>query len=132
MTEPTVQQKATLWLAIVFVLGTALGGVLGYAFAYRTYASAPQVISAEARREERRQRMSRDVGLDADQQKQVKLILDQSQVEYKGLHAVMDPQIEAVRQKTRDKIRALLTADQQPKFEEFLRKLDEERKRAAQ
>jgi len=132
MTARTVQQKATLWLAIVFVLGAALGGVLGYAFAHRTYASAPPVMSAEARREERRERMTRDVGLNAEQQKHVKAILDQSQVEYKSLHAVMDPQIEAVRQKTRDKIRALLTADQKPKFEEFLRKLDEERKRAAQ
>jgi Spy/CpxP family protein refolding chaperone len=132
MTAPTVQQKATLWLAIVFVLGAALGGVLGYAFAHRTYASAPPVMTAEAKRQERRERMTRDVGLNAEQQKQVKAILDQSQVEYKALHAVMDPQIEAVRQKTRDKIRALLTADQQPKFEEFLRKLDEERKRAAQ
>jgi hypothetical protein len=41
----------------------------------------------------------------------------------------MDPQIEAVRQKTREKIRAVLTEDQKPKFAEFLRKMDEERKR---
>jgi hypothetical protein len=41
----------------------------------------------------------------------------------------MDPQIEAVRQKTREKIRAVLTEDQKPKFSEFLRKMDEERKR---
>jgi hypothetical protein len=45
------------------------------------------------------------------------------------MHAVMDPQVEAVRQKTRDKIRGLLSEDQKPKFEEFLRKLDNERKR---
>jgi hypothetical protein len=30
MTEPNIRQKATLWLATVFVLGAALGGVLGY------------------------------------------------------------------------------------------------------
>jgi hypothetical protein len=45
------------------------------------------------------------------------------------VHKVTDPQIEAVRQKTRDKIRAVLTDDQKPKFEQFLRQLDEERKR---
>jgi Spy/CpxP family protein refolding chaperone len=33
------------------------------------------------------------------------------------------------RQKSRDQIRALLTPEQKPKLEEFLKRLDEERKR---
>lgn len=129
MTEPTIRQKATLWLALVFVLGIALGGVLGYAFAHRSYAAT--VLSAEARRAQRRAQMASEVNLTPEQQQQAAAILDQAQKEYKTVHDVMDPQIEAVRQKTRDKIRALLTDDQKPKFEEFLRKLDAERKNAA-
>jgi esterase/lipase len=129
MTEPTIRQKATLWLAIVFVLGAALGGVLGYAFAHRSYAAEPTVLSPEARRAQRREKLTHDVGLNPDQQKQVGAILDLAQGEYKAVHDVMDPQLEAVRQRTRNKIRALLTDDQKPKFEEFLRKLDEDRKR---
>jgi hypothetical protein len=132
MTEPTVQQKATLWLAIVFVLGSALGGVFGYYFAHRSYASEHTVLSAEARRAQRREKLTREVELTPDQQKQVIAILDQSQVEYKAIHEVMDPRIESVRQKTRDQIRGLLSADQKPKFEEFLRQIDEERKRTGQ
>jgi len=129
MTESTIRQKATLWLAIVFVLGAALGGVLGYAFAHRSYASEPTVLSPEARRAQRREKLAHDVGLNPDQQKQIGAILDQAQGEYKAVHEVTDPQLEAVRQRTRNKIRALLTDDQKPKFEEFLHKLDEERKR---
>jgi Spy/CpxP family protein refolding chaperone len=132
MTESTVRQKATLWLAIVFVLGAALGGVLGYAFAHRTYASAPVPMSAEARKAQKREQLTREVGLSAEQQQQVVAILDAAQVEYKSVHAVMDPQMDAIRQKSRDKIRALMTPEQKPKLEEFLRKLDEERKRANQ
>lgn len=132
MTEPSVRQKASLWLATVFVLGAALGGVLGYAFAHRSYASEPSVMSAEAKRAQRREQLIREVGLDADQQKQAIAILDESQKDYKAVHTVMDPQIEAVRQKTREKIRALLTAEQKPKFETFLQRLDAERKRARQ
>jgi esterase/lipase len=132
MTNPTIQQKATVWLAIVFVLGAALGGVFGYYFAHRSYASERTVLSAEARRAQRREKLTREVQLTPDQQKQVIAILDQSQVEYKAIHDVMDPRIEAVRQKTRDQIRGLLSADQKPKFEEFLRRMDEERKRAGQ
>ena len=129
MTDATIRQKATLWLAIVFILGAALGGVLGYAFAHRTYAAAP-MLSAGAKHAQRREQLTREVELNAEQQKQAGAILDQAQNEYKAVHDVMDPQIESVRQKTRDKIRALLTADQKPKFEEFLRKLDQERKLA--
>jgi Spy/CpxP family protein refolding chaperone len=132
MTETSIRQKATLWLAIVFVLGAALGGVLGYAFAHRSYAAEPSLLSAEAKRAQRRAQMTREVGLDPQQQQQIGAILDQAQDEYKAVHAAMDPQIEAVRRKNRDKIRLLLKADQKPKFEEFLRNLDAERKRAGQ
>lgn len=121
MTEPTVQQKATLWLAIVFVLGAALGGVFGYYFAHRSYASERVSLSPEAKRAQHREKLTRDVQLTPDQQKQVIAILDQSQVEYKAIH-----------EKTRDQIRSLLRADQKPKFEEFLRQLDGERKRMGQ
>jgi hypothetical protein len=62
----------------------------------------------------------------------VAAILDQAQVEYKAVHDVMEPQIDAIRQKNRDKIRALMTPEQKPKLEEFLRKLDDERKRNSQ
>jgi esterase/lipase len=130
MSEPTVQQKATLWLAVIFVLGAALGGVFGYYFAHRSYASERKPMSAEAKRAQRREKLTRDVQLTPDQQKQVIAILDQSQVEYKSIHDVMDPRIESVRRKTRDQIRGLLSAEQKPRFEQFLRQLDEERKRA--
>ena len=129
MSEPTVQQKATLWLAVIFVLGAALGGVFGYYFAHRSYASEQMPMSADARRAQRREKLAHDVQLSPDQQKQVIAILDQSRVEYKAIHDVMDPQIESVRQKTREQIRGLLSADQKPRFEEFLRQMDEERKR---
>jgi esterase/lipase len=132
MTEASIRQKATLWLAIVFVLGAALGGVLGYAFAHRSYAAEKTVMSAEAKRAQKRERLKREVGLTPDQQRLVTAILDQAQVEYKAVHEVMDPQIDAVRQKNRDKIRALLTPEQKPKLEEFFRKLDEERQRSGQ
>ena len=133
MTAPNVQQKATIWLALVFVLGIALGAVLGYAFAHRSYAAAvPAQPTADQRRAQKREQLTREVGLTPDQQTQVIAILDQAQSEYKGIHAVSDPQIDAVRQKSRDKIRQILTAEQKPKFEEFVRKMDEERKRLGQ
>jgi len=40
-----------------------------------------------------------------------------------------DAQLDAVRQKGRAEVRAILTSEQLPKFEEFLKRMDEERKR---
>jgi len=131
MAGPTVQQRASLWLGLVFALGIALGGIVGYAFAHRSYA-AERSLTSEQRRAQKREQLAREVGLSAEQQTQVVAILDAAQGEYKAIHQVSDPQIDAVRQKTRDKIRVLLTAEQKPRFEEFIRKLDEERKRNAQ
>lgn len=130
MSESTVRQRATLWLAIVFILGAALGGILGYAFAHRSYASERVVLTPEARRAQKREQLAREVGLTPDQRSQVVAILDDALGQYKSVHAVMDPQIDAIRQKSRDKMRALMTPEQKPKLEEFLRKLDEERKRS--
>jgi Spy/CpxP family protein refolding chaperone len=132
MTQPTVQQRATFWLALVFVLGTALGVVLGYAFAHRSYAAAPTQLTAEQRRAQKREQLARQVSLTADQQAQVAAILDEAQTAYKAIHAVSDPQVDAVRQKSRDKIRQILNPEQKPKFEEFIRRMDEERKRLGQ
>ncbi len=67
--------------------------------------------------------------LTPEQQQQLDAILTQLHEEYKALHAQGDAQIDQARQKGRNQIRAILTPEQKPKFEEFLRKMDEERKR---
>src|SRR5215469_8367540 len=131
MSEPTIQQKASLWLAVVFILGIALGGVLCYAFAHRSYAAAPQ-MTAEQRRAQKRAQLVEQVGLNSEQKTQVFAILDQAQQETKAIHASTDAQFDAVRQKAREKIRQVLTVDQRPRFEDFLRRMDEERKRIGQ
>ena len=67
MTETTVRQKASLWLATVFVLGAALGGVLGYAFAHRSYAATSVQLTADQRRAQKRAQLAQEVGLTADE-----------------------------------------------------------------
>jgi Spy/CpxP family protein refolding chaperone len=73
--------------------------------------------------------MTRDFGLTTDQAKQLDAILMQWHAEAKEVHDQSDAQIQQLRQKGRDQIRAILTAEQKPKFESFLQKMDAERKR---
>jgi Spy/CpxP family protein refolding chaperone len=126
--EATAKQRAAVWVAVVFLLGVLLGGVVGYVFAHHPV-SANAPLSPQERRAQKVEELTRVANLTPEQRQQLEAILTQLHGEYKALHEQSDAQIDQARQKGRNQIRAILTAEQKPKFEEFLRKMDEERKR---
>jgi Spy/CpxP family protein refolding chaperone len=128
MSEATAKQRAAVWVAVVFLLGVLLGGVVGYVFAHHPV-SANARLSPQERRARKVEELTHVANLTPEQQQQLDAILTQLHEEYKALHAQGDAQIDQARQKGRNQIRAILTPEQKPKFEEFLRKMDEERKR---
>jgi len=132
MSGMSVTRKAALWVGVVFLLGAALGGMIGYVFAHHTALAAPAQLTETARRAQKVQRLTQELDLSADQAKQLDVIMASVQAQYKAIHQTTDPQIDEARQKGREQIRAILTPEQKPKFEEFLKRLDEERKRNAQ
>ena len=132
MSDTTATRKAALWVGVVFLLGAALGGMLGYVFAHHTAMAAPAQLTDSEKRAQKVQRLTQELNLSVDQQKQLDAILASVQAQYKAIHQSTDPQIDQARQKGREQIRAILAPEQKPKFEEFLRRLDEERKRNAQ
>ena len=128
MSETSAKRKAAVWVAAVFLLGAALGGVLGYVFAHHSvFANAP--LSEPERRAHRVEQLTHELGLNNDQRQQLDTILSGLHAEYKAIHDQHDAQMDQARQKGRNQIRAILTPEQKPKFEEFLRRMDEERKR---
>jgi|SRR5580704_350270 Spy/CpxP family protein refolding chaperone len=130
MSESSATRKAALWVGVVFLLGAALGGVLGYGFAHHSVAaaSAPAPQPEPVRRAQRVQELTHDLGLTSAQAQEVDSILLKHHTEAKNVRDQSDAQLEQIRQKGRDQIRAVLTAEQKPKFEEFLKNLDEQRK----
>jgi Spy/CpxP family protein refolding chaperone len=130
MNEATAKQRAAIWVAVVFLLGASLGGLVGYIFAHRSV-SANAPMTAQQRRAQKVETLTREANLTPDQRQQLEAILTQLHGEYKALHEQSDAQIDQARQKGRNQIRAILTPEQQPKFEEFLKRMDEERKRNA-
>lgn len=136
MDANTAKRKAALWVAVVFVLGVALGGVFGYYYAGRVAAaSKPPVLSEPERRARRLDQLTHDLSLTDAQRQQMGSLLLQFHGEYQAIReknaAQLEADMEAERQKSRDQIRAMLTQEQKPKFEEFLRKLDQDRKKNA-
>jgi Spy/CpxP family protein refolding chaperone len=94
--------------------------------------AAPAQMTDSEKRAQKVQRLTQELNLSPDQQKQLDTIMASVQAQYKAIHQSTDPQTNEARQKGREQIRAILTPEQKPKFEEFLKRIDEERKRNAQ
>ena len=58
--------------------------------------------------------------------------MDDTRAQWRTLYTTIEPQHEQIRQQSRDRIRAILTPDQKPKFEEFMHRIDEQRKKDEQ
>jgi Spy/CpxP family protein refolding chaperone len=123
------KRKAALWVGAVFLLGALLGGVLGYLFAHRPVNAANTPLSEPERRARRVEQLTHELSLSPQQAQQLDAILLQRHTEAKAIHDQADTQMEQLREKGRGQVRAILTPEQLPKFEEFLKRMDEERKR---
>jgi|SRR5208283_2482778 len=129
------RKKAWEWLAVLFVLGAAIGGVFGYSLAHRGLrARNPniQALNEPERRAQRVAEMTKEVGLTPEQSQKVDAIIAAAHDEMKTIHDKAETDVNGVRQKARAQIREFLTAEQKLKYQEFVRRLDEERKRQGQ
>jgi Spy/CpxP family protein refolding chaperone len=125
-------RKAFLLVLVVFVLGIGLGAVGAYLVGGRVSSAQPVAENHRDKRARILEQLTRDLSLTPDQRKQLEAILADVGAKFQALHQQMAPQSEQVRKQGREQIRAILTPEQRPKFEEFLRKLDEERKKRSE
>ena len=126
------QSKARFIVVSVFVIGFAAG-----ALALNLY----QQLTASKGKDGPRngtevliRRMNEKVGLSSDQQEQIKKILDETNDKYREIRKDLEPRIKdfeprfnGVRQESRDRIRALLTTEQLPKYEQMVTEHDKMR-----
>jgi len=128
--NPDIRKKAAIWLALVFILGTATGGVFGYSLARRSYAANKAVMPSEAeRRAKKLAEMTQEIGLNSEQAQKAEGIIKAAQTEIRGIREKNDAEVDMVRMRTRGEMRAFLTPEQLPKFEAYVRRLDEEKKK---
>jgi flagellar basal body-associated protein FliL len=134
MTETSTTRKAALWVGLVFLLGAAIGGMAGYVFAHQKYTvtNAAASPSDAARRAQKVHELTSLVNLTPEQSQQVDAVIADVQSQMKSIRKTLDPKLGEVRQQGRERIRAILSAEQRPKFEAFIQKLDEERQRNGQ
>jgi Spy/CpxP family protein refolding chaperone len=134
MNESTAKRRAALWVATVFVLGVALGGVFGYFYGHRgAFAAAPPPLTDAERHAKRLDQLTHELSLNDTQRQQMDVLLTQIHTDFDAVRSKHSQQLESdldqERVKSRDQIRAILTPEQIPKFEEYFKRLDAERKR---
>lgn len=115
--------KALALMSIVFLLGAIVGASLGTTIVSRKFA-APQETMGKPGRAKFVDRLNARLHLSPQQMAQMKVILDETHQQFGALHESVKPQFEAIRTRTRDRIREQLADSQKPEFEAMIREDD--------
>jgi len=120
--------KVRLAFVSIFILGIA-AGALGVSVYYRGIdPGRPSGLAGRFDRERYVKQMTGAVGLQPEQMGALNTILDETREEFLALRARLRPQFDEVRQRARVRIRGILSADQQGRFDAFVKRWDEERR----
>jgi Spy/CpxP family protein refolding chaperone len=120
--------KLKIWLVLVavFVLGSVTGVALSGLYRSRA-AGGERSESREKAMHERFEKMRTELKLTDEQTKAVQAVIDETRNEYRALRTELRPRFEEPRQKARARIRALLTPEQQQKFDAMTAQQDAQR-----
>ena len=131
MATNKARREAAILFLIVFLLGMVLGGLGGHLWGGRVWGEQPAPVNTRPTRSEVIAQCTHELQLTPDQQKQMIAIIDDTRAKWAALYAPLDSQHEQIRQEGRAHIRAILTPEQQVKFDDFMRRIDEQRKKDA-
>jgi hypothetical protein len=127
MENSKTRSEAALVVLVVFVLGVLLGGLGNHLWGESVWGRQNSPIPPT--REQLVNDLTRELQLNADQQQQLGAIVDDTRAKIHAAYAPADAQREELRQQGRARIRAILTPEQLPKFEAFMQRVDEQRKK---
>ena len=110
-----------VYLALVFLSGVLIGGFGLRLYMVRTVNAsvAHKEPSAEQFRRQYLNEMQRKLGLDAAQVSSINAVLDDTKARFQEIHKQIEPQVKALKQGQVEKIRALLTPEQRPKYDQW-------------
>jgi Spy/CpxP family protein refolding chaperone len=131
MASNKARVEAAALVFVVFLLGALLGGLGDHLWNERV--SGQQIVNPSGMppRGQVMSDLTRELQLTSDQQQQLGVIIADTRSKWQTLYAPLDAPREQIRQEGRAHIRAILTPEQQLKFDDFLRHLDESRKKDA-
>lgn len=129
METTKARREATILFCVVFLLGVVFGGLGVHLWNQRV--SGQQVVAnGRPTPQQLIDAFSRQVQLTPMQRKQLIAIMDDTRAKWQKLYAPLRPQREAIAQDGWKRIREMLTPEQVPKFEAFMRHQSELRRKA--
>jgi Spy/CpxP family protein refolding chaperone len=126
MPATKARSEAAILVAVVFLLGVLLGGVGNHLWGERVWGMRADVPSSQQKHLDAQ--LTQELDLSPDQQKQLHIVVEETQAKWRALYGPLEGQRAQIRKESRDDMRAILTADQQVKFDAFMKRLDEGRK----
>jgi hypothetical protein len=127
MENSKTRSEAAMLVLVVFVLGVLLGGLGNHLWGERVWGR--QTPPAPPSRTQIVSELTHELQLTPDQQQQLGAIVDDTKAKIRAAYAPADAQRDQLRQQGRARIRAILTPEQLPKFEAFMARIDEQRKK---
>jgi hypothetical protein len=113
----TNKRKAQLIIGTTFLLGVIVGASGQYLVARQYAFKQPNQF----------EEMARHVGFTDDQRTRVKRILSETTLQYQDLRTKQCPQYKVIQDTSRQRIRDLLTPEQQALYDQWNRELDAKR-----
>lgn len=130
---PRGATRLKIWLVLVgvFALGCLTGGLLDSAYRLQAGADGRHARGGGRgdRDEKRFEHMRRDLNLTEQQATEIRAILEETRGGFRALRDEVRPRYDALRQNSRARIRALLTPEQQQRFDARTAELDARRDR---
>lgn len=121
----TSKRKAHLIIITAFTLGIVVGASGQYLLSHQS-PPRPASTAADVANE-----LTHVLKLDQSQRLQIVQILSECQKQNQDLKSQTRPQFQAIRENARDRIRALLSAEQQALYNQWTRDLDAQREKKA-
>jgi Spy/CpxP family protein refolding chaperone len=106
-------------IVIVFLLGL-LGGALSTHFYYKCRSDHGRGLHGQQREEFLVNRLDRELSFTPTQKEQVKVIVRETMQEIRQVRRQFRPQMEAIIEKSQQKVDVLLTPEQRKKFEKII------------
>ena len=126
MPATKARSEAAILVAVVFLLGVLLGGLGNHLWGERVWGMRADIPSSQQKHLDAQ--LTQELDLSPDQQKQLHIVVEETQAKWRALYGPLEGQRAQIRKEIRDDMRAILTAEQQLKFDAFMKRLDEERK----
>ncbi|HLC21418.1 MAG TPA: hypothetical protein VJM10_04840 [Candidatus Methylomirabilis sp.] len=120
--------KVLLAFLTIFLLGFAVGAMSLTVYHRRLETGRQSTWTGRFDRERYVKQMTEAVGIRPEQMAALNGVLDETRKEFLALRKQLNPQFDEIRRRARNRIRGILSPEQQARFELFVKRWDEERR----